>query len=199
MISWISFDIKFALSVLASLVMIGAYIPYFRDIFQRKTKPHAYTWLIWTITMGTATAGLWYGGGGWGTLSMLVVTILVLAVFLLSLKFGTRNITRSDTVVLIAALLAILVWWKLSSPLLAVIMVSVIDGLGYIPSFRKTFEEPWTETPSSWAIFAVSNALTIISLGEYNFLTLIYMVTTIVANISIFSLCLLRRKFVSRP
>ncbi len=190
---------KLIISVLASLVMVGAYIPYFRDIFLKKTRPHVYTWLIWAITMGTATAGLWYGGGGWGTLSMLVVTTLVFAVFLLSLKFGTRNITIADTIVLMAALLATVAWWRLNNPLLAVVMVSVIDGLGYIPSFRKTFEEPWTETPSSWAIFAISNALTIISLGEYNFLTLIYMVTTIVANVSIFSLCLFRRKLVSRP
>lgn len=58
-------DIKIILAIISTVVAIAlAFVPYLRDIFRRKTKPHTYTWLIWTITQGTAVAGLWYGGGG---------------------------------------------------------------------------------------------------------------------------------------
>lgn len=178
------------------LVATVAFLPYFRDIFLKKTKPHAYTWLIWTITQSTALAGLWYGKGGWGVLPLLIGTFLVFFVFLLSFKYGTRNITKGDTLVLIAALLAIVVWWQLHSPLLAVLMVSAIDVLGYLPSFRKTFKEPWTETASSWAIFSLSNIFTMFALKEYNFLTLTYLLSITSANIILLIICLMRRRVI---
>ncbi len=117
--------------------------------------------------------------------------------FLLSLKYGTKNITKGDTVVLIAAFLAIIVWWQLHNPLLAVFMVSAIDVLGYLPSFRKTFAEPWTETPVSWAIFSLANIINILALSEYNFLTLTYLVAITAANLILLTICLARRRVVA--
>ncbi|MFA5030234.1 MAG: hypothetical protein WC495_01440 [Patescibacteria group bacterium] len=190
-------DSKLALAILSTIVgVVGGFLPYFRDIFRKKTKPHAYTWLIWTITQGTAVAGLWYGKAGWGVLPLTIGTILVFAIFLLSLKLGTKNITKNDTAILVAALLAIFVWWQLHNPLLAVIMVSVIDVIGYVPSFRKTFQEPWTETPISWVMFALTNLISMLALAEYNFLTLTYLISITAANISLLAICLLRRRIV---
>ena len=130
-------DIKIFFTIVATVVGAIAFFPYLRDIFLHKTKPHAYTWLIWTITQGTAVAGIWYGGGGWGGLNLAVGALFVASVFFFSLRYGTKNITRSDTVVLMVALLAIIAWWQFRQPLIAILMVSAIDIIGYIPSFRN--------------------------------------------------------------
>lgn len=74
-------------------------------------------------------------GGGLGAIALTVGTICVFMVMLLSLKYGTRNITRSDTIILILALAAVFVWVQLDNPLLAVIMVTLIDLAGYVPSW----------------------------------------------------------------
>lgn len=55
-------DYKLIIAIIAAVLTIIAYIPYFRDIFANKTKPHLFTWLIWGITQGTATVALLYGG-----------------------------------------------------------------------------------------------------------------------------------------
>ncbi|MBI4117778.1 MAG: hypothetical protein HY453_01715 [Parcubacteria group bacterium] len=157
------------------------------------TKPHAYTWLIWSITQGTATIALWYGGGGWGSLSLIFSTLLVMGVFFFSLRKGSRDITFFDTILLGIALLAILVWWQLKNPVLAVIMVSGIDLVGYIPSYRKSFYDPDSETLSSWFGFTVANMFSIAALNEYNFLTLSYIVAISMANLVMIGICLLRR------
>lgn len=73
-------------------------------------------------------------------------------------------------------------------------MVSLIDVLGYLPSFRKTFEEPWTETPLSWLIFAAANVFSILALREYNLLTLCYLISITAANITLLAICFLRRR-----
>jgi hypothetical protein len=192
-------DIKIVFTIIATIIGIIAFLPYLRDIFLRKTKPHAYTWLIWTITQITAIVGILLGGGGWGALNLIVGTLFVISIFLFSLKYGSKNITRLDTIILITALLAIIIWWRLNQPLIAIIMVSVIDFLGYIPSFRKSYQEPWSETLSFWLACSLSNIFAILALSDYNFLTVTYIATITVANVLLFLFCLFRRKFVTKP
>lgn len=124
---------------------------------------------------------------------------LVFAVFLLSLKYGTKDITKSDTAILILAVCAILVWWQLHQPVISIIMISLIDFSGYIPSFRKSYREPWSETLISWALFVICNVFSILALKEYNLLTTAYIATLTFANLLLFMICLLRRPFVKRP
>lgn len=188
------FDIKFLFAILATTITVVAYYQYIRDIFLKKTKPHTYTWLVWAITQGTAATAILYGGGRFATISLAIGTLLVIFIFFLSFKYGTKNITRSDTFVLIVALLAIVVWWKLERPMLAVLMVSVIDGLGYIPTYRKSFIDPWTETPMFWFAMIIAGVLTLFANAEYNFLTVTYIGTLIAANIILLSILLVRRK-----
>ncbi len=191
-------DFKFIIASIASLLMITAYIPYFKDIFAHKTKPHMFTWLIWGITQSTATVALLYGGGKFGSISLIMGTILVTVIFLLSFKYGTRDITNSDKLVLILALIAIIIWWQLDSPLVAVIMISLIDGIGYIPTIRKSIKNPWSETLSFWIIMAIVDCLAIMANAKYNLLTVTYLSVLFVANISVVLVCSIRRHKINK-
>lgn len=189
-------DLKLICAVIAITTLTIGFYPYFRDIFKGKTTPHLYTWLIWAFTQATATAASWYGGGKFNALTFAISTVLVIAVFCLSFKYGTKNITRGDTVLLILALLAIVVWWQMGSPLIAVLMVTVIDAIGYIPTFRKSYAEPWSETQSFWAIMVLANIFTIASSAQYNFLTVTYAAMLLVANGMVWVICFFRRRVV---
>jgi len=193
------FDFKVVAAVFAVLIGVGAFLPYLLDTVRKKTRPHAYTWLIWLLTQGTAVAGIWYGGGGLGAIALTIGVFFVGIVFLFSLWYGTRNIKRSDTVVLLAAIAAILVWWQLDNPLLAVLMVSVIDVLGYIPSWRKSITEPWAETLWSWTAFSIGNMFAIAALSEYNFLTISYLISITIANVILVAICLYFRRSIPKP
>ncbi len=191
-------EIKIIFTVIATLLGVAAYFPYLKDMLHGRTKPHAYTWLIWTLTQGTAVFAIWYGGGGVGAINLAVGLFFVFGVFLFSLKYGTKDITISDTITLVLAICAILVWWQLNQPLISVIMISVIDFLGYIPSFRKSYKEPWSETLSTWMIFVLSNSFAILALEEYNTLTLTYIITISLANLFIFFICFFRRNYTKK-
>jgi len=146
-------DYKTIFSVIGVVIGLLVSYPYIRDIFLLKTKPHIYTWLIWTITTATATFAAYHGNGGWALLNLVAMTSITSFIFLLSIKYGTKNITLWDTVILIATLFAIFIWWQLKQPLISVLMVTAIDVLGYVPSFRKSWQEPWSETLISWLGF----------------------------------------------
>ena len=190
--------LKIILSAFSTGFAITAFSLYFKDILVLKTKPHAYTWLIWAMTYGTAAAGVWYGGGGLGALSLTLGTFFNISVFIFSLKYGTKNITRSDTFILFLALAAIAVWIQLKKPLVSVILVTAIDLIGYVPSFRKSYAEPWSEALAPWLLFSVANMFALLALTEYNPLTMMYLVAITIANMSLFFFCVLRRRFIPR-
>jgi hypothetical protein len=192
-------DIKLFFFIASVVVGLSALVPYFRDIFQRRTEPHAYTWLIWVITQGTAAALSLKGGGGIGAISLIIAAAMNFMIFLLSFKYGTKNVTKSDTVILFAALLAIVVWWRLDQPLIAAWMITVIDFLGYVPSFRKSYQEPWSETAKSWVGFFFAMIFAILALEQYNSLTLPYVVMTVVCNFMMAAILLLRRRQILNP
>jgi len=193
------FNIKIVFAALAVIFELGAYVPYLKDIFAGKTKPHVYTWLIWALTTGTAAAGLWYGGGGYGAVSQTILAVLTFLLFVLSLKYGTKNITVSDTSVLFLALCAIAVWRFLNNPLLAVLMVTAIDAFGYLPSFRKCFAEPWSESLNTWVMFTAGALLSLLAVSQYNMLTTVYLAVTVLSNIVLISICLFRRPLIPKP
>lgn len=187
-------EVKIFFIALSVVCGLSAFLPYFIDIFRLKTKPHAYTWLIWTITQGTAVVGIFYGGGGWAGTELTIGTFLVFVIFLFSLKYGTKNITKSDTVVLVLAMFAILIWWQLKQPILSMIMVSAIDIAGYAHSLRKSFKDPWSETLISWILFALSDIFAIFALNQINFLTATYLASIGSANLILFFICYFRRR-----
>jgi hypothetical protein len=190
--------LKLIFAVMATVAMLAGYYPYLKDLFARKTQPHLYTWLIWAITASIATAGVIVGGGNLGAIPMVIGTALVVFVCLLSFKYGSKNITKSDTLTLIAALIAVLVWVQLDNPLLAVVLATVIDGFGYIPTYRKSYQEPWSETTFFWIAMSANSFLAIAALENYSLLTSLYLFVLGVANFGLFVLLIHRRKSITK-
>lgn len=191
-------DFKIVATILSLVLGAVSYIPYIRSMVLRQTTPHPYTWLIWSITTGTAAVGGWYGGGGYGVLLLALWSVLTFLVFLLSFKYGTKNITKGDVALLVLTLLAVLVWWQLHAPLISILMVTAIDAFGYVPTIRKVFEEPWSESLSSWSLFTVTALIGLVALAQYNFLTVVYLGMSATLNTIVMGVCLFRRRSIPK-
>jgi hypothetical protein len=192
-------DIKliFALAALATILI--AIVPYVLDILRGRTKPHIYTWLVWTVTGGIGVAALLHGNGGYPLISMSVGTLICFTVFLLSFKYGTRDITLGDTLALLTCAAAVFVWVGLNHPLWSVIIGVSIDIIAYWPTVRKTFNEPWSESLFPWFLWILAPAFSLLGLSSYNVFTLILYVPVLIVNIAFVVFCVLRRKTIPRP
>lgn len=192
-------DIKIFFAGLAFVAIVAAGVPYIRDTLMRKTKPHVYTWLVWTVTTGIATAGVWYGNGGYPAFTSGVGAAITFFVFLLSLKYGTRDIKVSDTVSLLFCLVALFLWIGLKSPLWSVVLGATIDIVAYWPTLRKTYVAPWSESLSSWALWILAPVCSMAALTSYNVLTLANYFPIFFVNVTFVGLFLLRRRVVPKP
>lgn len=188
-------DSNLILGVAGGLLIAGSFIPYIRDIQKQNTEPHIYTWFIWSITQAIAAFAILKGDGGlFAALSIASGALLSFVVFLMSIKHGTRNISDFDTATLIIALLAIVFWWKLNHPEWAVIAISAIDLLGFLPTFRKTWYEPDTESLAAWMLFAIGNIVALFALTHYSIMTSFYIATMIIASFLLVAIISFRKK-----
>jgi len=138
-------------------------------------RPHVFSWIIWGLTTFIVFFAQAAAGGGAGALPIGLSGLLTMYIAWLSWRHrGDMSITRSDWCFLIAALSAVPAWFIARDPLWAVIVLTSVDLLGFGPTLRKAWDEPRSESPLFYGLFALRNALSILALGEWNLATLLF-------------------------
>lgn len=187
-------DYKAVLGAIALTLVVVSYVPYYRDIFKGRTKPHAFSWLIWALVTGIAFFGQLSDGAGAGAWSTGFTALLCFSVFLLSLTKGEKEITVSDTISFFGALVAIALWYFTKNALWAVVLASIIDILGFYPTFRKSYKKPYEETLSIYILAGIKFIISIFALSNYSLTTALYLIVTAFMNFIFVAFVLSRRK-----
>src|SRR5665213_967161 len=173
---------KDVLAVIASFIAIGGNVPYLRDAFRKRVKPHPYTWLVWTIVSGITFFGQLEKGAGIGAMPAGVAEVFTIIIFLFSLQYGFKYVKRSDKYFLAAALLGLIPWIVSRDPTVSVIIAVSIDLIAFVPTIRKTWQHPKTETPVLYGANVIRHVLTLFSLQAYNIATTLHSIAMIVTN-----------------
>ncbi len=187
-------EYNYLFAIISGLLSVSSSIIFLTNVLQKKIQPQAFTFLIWLITQGTAIAAILLGGGGIGALGLIIGECFMIVVFLLSLKYGTKNINKSDVIMLVIALVAIIIWWKVNNPIYAVLLVVLIDIVGYGPTIRKTYKHPESERMLPWLLGAGNMFFAILALESYSLLTVAYPAALGIGNLSVVATRLLRKK-----
>ena len=185
--------IKEVLALIGMVLGLIGLVPYVIDIFRHKTKPHSFSWLIWAILTAIGFAGQTTDHGGAGTWVTGLNCLGCISVFLLSLKYGERIITKTDWMSFVFALTTIPVWLVTKTPLYSMIMISLIDALGFYPTFRKSWDKPEEETLSSWILAGLMYSFSLLSLENYSLVTTLYPLTITITNYGFCGYILWRR------
>lgn len=179
----------------ASIIMtLVGYFYYFKDIFAGKTKPHAFSWLVWAALTSIAFAGQLADNGGPGAYVTAVTATISYIVFFLALKKGEKNITTSDKLNLLGAAFALGLWFFTSDPLWSVILITIVDFLGFLPTIRKSYHKPHEETLISYVLAGLKFVLAIIALENYSLVTWLYPASLVAANLLFVVMLIVRRK-----
>lgn len=185
---------KQAFGVIATILTFGAYIPYLRDIIRGKTHPHIYSWALWGILTVLIVALQIKDGAGPAVFITIAAGMMCLLVILLSLKYGKRDITVSDKVVLVLTLFAIGFWLFADRPITAVILATIADLLAFIPTVRKSWNKPRSETLSLFVTNALRFSIALFAVQNYTLLTSLWLVVWAVVNALFSVMLIIRRK-----
>jgi hypothetical protein len=187
-------EYKSIISIVAIILVFFGYAPYIYDTIKGETRPHIFSYLLWSILMGIIFALQLESGGGFGSWVTFFVGLVIFFVFLLSLRNGKRDIQKIDFVFLLLAILAIPLWLVADQPVLSIILLSTIDMLAFVPTIRKSWSDPWSETLSLYTITTFRHGIAIIALTEINIVTALFPATWTIANLLFATMLIVRRK-----
>lgn len=186
-------DFKIILGFVAALMATSSAYLYTRDIFRGNTKPHIYTWLIWAILTIIGFLGQLHGGGGPGSWATGVTSIFTLFILALSFRYGTPDITHFDKICLVLALLSMIPWLLTQNAVLSVVLATLTDIVGFLPTMRKTWHAPKSESLGSMYADTLKHGLSLVSLQNYSLLTWFYPAGVLFAKVVIITEILYRK------
>jgi hypothetical protein len=159
-------------AVIAILLVIGSYLPYIHNVFIGKTKPHPFTWIISTLLNLFNYILYVQNGGGSGTFIMLTVLIMTSVILWKSLKNFDQMVVFSDKVFFVASLIVLVLCFVIESSQVAAVLATSTSILSFIPTVRKSWNSPHSETISTYVINSVRHILVIFSVSTFSLVTI---------------------------
>lgn len=186
---------KEIISGIAIALTFAAFVPYIRAIVTGKTRPHVFSWIIWGSTTFVVFLAQLQGKGGIGAWPIGVSGIITLLIaFLAYTRRADVTITMTDWAFFIAALSSLPLWYVTADPLWAVIVLTLVDVMGFGPTVRKAYHHPHSESAVFFAMFAIRNMLVVAALEHYSATTVLFPAVIAAACVLLIVLLLYRRK-----
>jgi len=187
------------LAAAAIVLTFAMFVPYIRSIHQGRTKPHAFSWIVWslgTLVVFFAQLAARGGLGAWpiGVSGLITTYIAVLAYA----KRSDRSVTKTDWAFLAVALAALPCWFVTSNPLSAVVLLTAMDLAGFGPTFRSAYSRPHDERIGFYSLGVARNGLAIAALEEYSLTTVLFPAAVGIACVAFVAMVAYRRARLAR-
>lgn len=187
--------VKEFLSAVAVALTLAAFLPYIRSILRDEVKPHVFSWIIWGATTVIVFLAQREGGGGVGAWPIGISGGITLLIALLAyIKKSDISITRLDWLFFTLALWALPLWYATSDPLWAVVILTVVDVLGFGPTVRKAYHFPRSESLVFFGLFAARNLIVILALEHHSPTTVLFPAVIATACLLLMALMVRRRR-----
>lgn len=149
---------------ISTAIAVYCTIPYIIAVIKRQTVPHQLSWLVFVIMNGIVLFSQYLEGGRQSILIALTFFIGSLIVFLMSLKYGTRDTSKWDKALFCFALATIVVWLLTKSNVLAIWLTVLIDVAATSMMILKLRTQPNSEAPLPWILAILAYVFACLSL-----------------------------------
>ncbi len=164
---------------IAAIVEVAQSIPYYVSILRGNTRPQRASYGIWLSVEAIGISSYIASGATTTKWMPLISTFNSLVIFILAFKYGMGGFNKLDIVCLILAAIAIALWILTDNPALAVYMSELAAVIGYIPTIKKSYLYPKTESTLSWCMYVVAAALNLFALTSSRLVIVVPLVATL--------------------
>ncbi|MBI4281406.1 hypothetical protein HY625_01150 [Candidatus Uhrbacteria bacterium] len=187
-------DYKSILGIAAIVLGFIGYFPYVRDTLQGTTRPHLFSWVVWGVIEATAFFAQTVSGAGAGAWAMGASAVVAFFIAGVVFTHADKQIVLFDWFALAGAFVGIVLWRLTANPLLAIISVTIADGLGFVPTFRKAYHKPHEETVIEYVFSSLKFIVAFLALGTFTVTTMLYPASVICTNAAFAVMALVRRR-----
>jgi hypothetical protein len=187
-------DLRVVLSGLAMVLSLVQYLPYIVNTVRGVTKPHAFSWFAWGLPTIIVFFAQWSESAGAGIWVTGFTGVICTAIFVLALFYGEKDIRALDWLSFVASIFGIALWFFTNNPLGAVVLMTSVDIVGFVPTIRKSLDKPHEETMFTYAASVLKWLCSVAAMTVFNATTLIYPIAMILANGAFVILLAIRRR-----
>jgi len=184
---------KIFLGLLSTVIALFGYFLYLKSLFSNSIKPHAFSWFVWGLMLSIVFAvqvSENAGPGSWVTGLSMFFCFVIASVSVIK-KYTDFN--PLDWISLVGSILALILWVITKNPLLSIILIIIVDTLGFIPTVYKGYRKPLEENHYLFMLSGIKFIIAIIALDSFSINNWIYPGWLAVTNIA-FSIMLIVRK-----
>ena len=177
--------VKLLFGILSIAFALVAYYFYFRDMARGKTKPHAFSWLVWGLLAGIgffAQVSAHAGIGAWATG---LTSLVSLAIFCFALRIGATRPTFFDWTLLGVALVSLMLLFVVRSEEAALVLTLLALVAGFAMNIRKAYKKPQEENATAFWLNTLKFIPAIFALSYFNFLTVAYPLVAALGNAAV--------------
>jgi hypothetical protein len=173
---------KNTIAVTGILLTLSQAVPYWVEALRGNVKPNIVSWFTWTLlTLIASSAAL--SEGNWQVGCIVLANALATgSVVLLGVWKGYAQLTRFDAVCQITAMIGLLSWPLLHTPLLAVIVIILIDAVALLPTVRHAIIRPREEAWVTYALAAAGSLCALVAAHTYTFTSVGYVTYLLLAD-----------------
>ena len=182
------------IGLLAGALSLAGFAPYITAVLRQGARPNRATWWIWTVAGAIIFASYYSSGGGPSSWVAASYVLGPLAVALLSIWRGEGGFSRLDSACLGATGLSLAAWTFTKNPLLSLSMNIVVDAAGALPTIKKTWLAPRSESLSAWLLFLLADVLNLFAVPDWRNWNVAYPLYLTTLALVISALCLRRGK-----
>jgi hypothetical protein len=164
--------------VLSTLMMVLSRANYFNSIFRGKTRPHAFSWFIWGIISSIGFAAQVAEGAGAGSWARGFSAFTCFILVIVALIKGEKVIITK-------------------TPVWSVMLVCIIDTIGYFPTLRKSWTKPQEEAAQSYLFGSLCALFSLFAIEHYTLSTWLYPAVLTWSNGSMAGFLAVRRRQIS--
>lgn len=184
---------------LAFLIGLYGMVDYIVSILKKKTRPHLFTWVVWTLLCTIGYLAQLHDKAGPGSWALAITALSTFVIALLCLKYGEKSFTLGDKISLAASLTAIIPWLLMKDPLGSVILISIIDVVAFYPTVRKSWMKPHEEKLAAYNLANLKFLISFMAMNTISLNTMLYPSVIVVTNTAFVVMCLIRRRQLSFP
>jgi len=160
---------SFFIIIGSSLDTVGAVV-YLKDMIKGRAQPNKATWLLWSFSASISFVSSVAEGLGIVSVLAFVAVINSLIVLIPSffLEKGYWKLEPVDYFMGLFSLLAIILWVATNDPFLALVFSIIADAFAYVPTYRKSWSNPESESLTSFCFGALAGLVVLLSLPVYS-------------------------------
>ena len=178
--------VAFALAA-AAFQLFGGYA-YIRATIKGRTKPNRVSWALWAAAPLMSVVIIFYEGGlSWVVLPVFMAGFVPVLVLLGSYfnKQAYWKLQKFDYVCGLMGGISLVLWLVADQPVIAVVMLVMTDCFAALPTIRKAWHNPETETAIVYLAAMIGGVAGLVNLREFVVIEFAFPLYLVLINILI--------------